>query len=238
MSLLEEIVLAKKEEIRFLDVDGKRSRSIYSFKKNLSRDNINIIAEIKERSPSAGFIRSVKLEDVVSQYRRFAKAISVLTDKRFFGGSFDRLQRVASMVNMPVLCKDFIIDRVQIDKAFLSGADMVLLIVRILDKDRLKNLYEYAVSLGLEVLVEVHEWDELEVALELGCDIIGVNSRDLDTLEISLERAKTLLQAIGNRAVRVAESGIKTREDIRFLRDSCEAFLIGEALLKGERLWK
>ncbi len=233
---LDRIVSLKREEVKRLDVYGERKRAVYSFKKSL-KGYPNIIAEIKERSPSAGFIAPMEIEKIVERYRRFARAISVLTDREFFGGSFERLREVASLVEMPVLCKDFIISRKQIDRAFIDGADMILLIVRILTDEELSDLHRYAGSLGLDVLVEVHTEEELKRATGLGCDIIGVNARDLDTLEISLKRAKYILDRIEKKTVRVAESGIRSREDMEFLRESCDAFLIGEALLRGERLW-
>ncbi len=230
--LLENIVAYKKYLVKNLEVKGERTRRIHRLKDYLNK-SINIIAEIKEKSPSAGHIKRIDVRETVERYKRFASAISVLTDEKFFSGSFDRLRLVADMVDLPVLCKDFIIDKKQIDLAYVNGADIVLLIVRILDEKRLLSLFNYALSLGMDVLVEIHSSNEIPVALGLKKAIVGVNARDLDTLEVSLDRAKTLLKQIPAERIRVAESGIKTKQDIESLKPYCNAFLIGEALLKN-----
>lgn len=232
--LLDEILENKKEEIKHLSVGETRNRKLHHLS-DYFNDNINIIAEIKGSSPSAGFLNKINLEEILDVYSKYAHAISVLTDKKFFSGSFERLSEVCGRVNMPVLCKDFIIDRVQIDKAYACGADIVLLIVRILDDERLNELCDYAEGLGLDVLVEVHSLSELERIKKIKPSIVGVNSRDLDTLEISLERAKNILDDIDFKTLKIAESGIKTQEDIDYLRTSCSGFLIGEALIKNLR---
>jgi len=230
--LLDEILKNKKEEIKKISIKETRDRKLRHLS-DYFNDNINIIAEIKGSSPSAGFLNEINLKDILDAYLKYAKAISVLTDEKFFSGSFERLSEVCNRVNIPVLCKDFIIDKVQVDKAYACGADIVLLIVRILDDKKLNELYDYAKELGLDVLVEVHSLEELERIKRMAPAIVGVNSRDLDTLEISLERAKNILDSIDFKTVKIAESGIRTKEDIDYLRTSCNGFLIGEALIKN-----
>ena len=137
-------------------------------------------------------------------------------------------------IELPILCKDFFIDRTQIDLAYSKGADLILLIARILDKEQMKNLYRYARELGLNCLVEVHTAEELEKIADLNAEIIGVNSRDLDTLAIDLERGKEILSHV-TAPVRVAESGIKTRKDIEGFNNA-NCFLIGETLMWSQDL--
>ena len=230
--LLDEILKNKKEEIKNISIKETRDRKLHHLSDYFNGD-INIIAEIKGSSPSAGFLGEIDLKEILDAYLKYAKAISVLTDEKFFSGSFERLSEVCSRVDIPVLCKDFIIDKVQIKKAYVCGADIVLLIVRILDDKKLNELYNYAKELGLDLLVEVHSLEELERIRRMSPAIVGVNARDLDTLGISLERAKNILDSIDFKTIKIAESGIRTKEDIDYLKTSCDGFLIGEALMKN-----
>jgi len=231
--VLDDILSYKREYIKKIKIEGERNRKIHHLKDNIREDKINIIAEIKSSSPSAGFINDIDLNGILPVYNQYASAISVLTDEKFFGGSFERLKAVADRTNLPVLCKDFVIDEVQIDKAYVCGADMILLIVRILEDEKLEKLYAYAKNLKLDVLMELHTAQEVERIKRLQPKIIGVNSRDLNTLSISLERAKKILQSIDFNTLKIAESGIKTKEDISYLKNDCNAFLIGETLIKN-----
>jgi len=197
------------------------------------KEGVNIIAELKRRSPSAGGIGEIN-DERIALYSRYATAISILTDNVYFGGSFEVLADVAGKIDLPILCKDFFIDTVQIDLAYSKGADLILLIARVLDKEQLKNLYSYARKLNLNCLVEIHTAEELEKIADLNAEIIGVNARDLDTLAIDLEKGKEILSRV-NAPVRVAESGIKSRNDIeRFRNANC--FLIGETLMRAQNL--
>ena len=236
MALLDEILKEKRLEVKGLKVSGERKRGFYRLENSFKEGEVNIIAEIKQSSPSAGFIKEIDVNGVLDVYDRYAKGVSVLTDSKFFGGSFELLRSVAKRTELPVLCKEFIIDKKQIDKAYVFGADIVLLIVRILDDALLEELYVYASYLGLDVIVEVHSKEELGRVKGLKPAILGVNSRDLDTLEISLERAKDILESVDFECLRIAESGIRTRADVEFLRDSCDGFLIGEALLRSDNI--
>ena len=234
MALLDKILKTKIEEIKNLNIKGKREREIH--KLETDKNSINIIAEIKSHSPSAGFIRDINLDEIVKVYSEEAIAISVLTDKKFFNGSFEFLEKVGKKTNLPLLCKDFIIDEKQILKAYLSGADLVLLIARIVDLDNLKKLYDTTLSLGMDAIVEIFDEEDLKKVEKLKPSIVGVNSRNLDTLEISLKKTKLLLNRIDFPCLRVAESGIKTKDDIEFLKNHCDAFLIGETLLKSKNI--
>ncbi len=233
MALLDEILKEKRAEVEKIKVNGERGKGLKRIKNSFKNGEVNIIAEIKQSSPSAGFLREIEVDSVLDVYNRYAKGISVLTDKKFFGGSFELLKRVAKETELPVLCKEFIIDKKQIDMAYISDADIVLLIAKILDDELLKELYDYASNLGLDVLVEVHSKEELKRVEDLKPAILGVNSRNLDTLEISLERAKDILKSADFECLKIAESGIKTKADIEFLKGSCDGFLIGETLLKS-----
>ncbi len=236
MGILEVILKHKVKEIETLKINEKRTRPVRHLNNYFKPHEINIIAEIKLSSPSAGFIKDINVKHAISIYSRYSKGISVLTDKKFFGGGFEFLEEISGITHLPVLCKDFIIDEKQIDKAFACGADIILLIVRILDDKKLKVLYNYAKNKGLDVLVEIHSFEELERIKQLKPSIVGVNSRDLDTLQISLERAKKILKSIDFNCIKIAESGIKNKDNIEYLMDACNGFLIGEALLKSENI--
>jgi indole-3-glycerol phosphate synthase len=204
-----------------------------SFLAALQRPTVAVIAEVKRRSPSAGSIR----EDLDPGERAAlyaangAAAISVLTDQRFFGGSMEDLRAAVGQCPLPVLRKDFIVDEVQILEARAAGASAVLLIVRVLGPSRLVALLRCAAQLGLDALVEVHTEAELGVALDANAGIVGINSRDLDTLTIDVERAWTLIGRIPSDRVAVAESGIFGQSDVvRAAQAGADAVLIGTAL--------
>jgi indole-3-glycerol phosphate synthase len=194
-----------------------------------------IIAEIKRRSPSKGEIRADF--DPVGCARSYAEAgaaaVSVLTDEHYFGGRLEFLEAVRSAVGVPLLRKDFVIDPYQVDEARVSGADAVLLIVAALSGEKLGRLRQHAVSLGLDVLVEVHDEDELETALAGGTDLIGINNRDLRSFETDLAVSERLAPRVPGHVLIVSESGIFTHEEIRRLEGAgVHAFLVGEALMR------
>jgi indole-3-glycerol phosphate synthase len=202
-----------------------------------SRNGIAVIAELKRASPSRGLIRSdfnparlaKDLED------GGAAALSVLTDAEFFQGSLENLRRASASTKLPCLRKDFIVDEFQLLEARANGADAVLLIVAALSAEELKLLTRRADEYSLDVLCEVHDEDELHRAVDAGCSLIGVNSRDLRTFKVDLETAVQLADSIPKNALRVAESGIHSGADIARLRSAgYQAFLIGESLMKAE----
>jgi indole-3-glycerol phosphate synthase len=194
---------------------------------------VRVVAEVKRRSPSAGVIREdLEPGERAAMYAsRGAAAISVLTDGPHFGGSVADLRDAASRVAVPVLRKDFILDELQIIEARAAGAAAVLLIVRALPPERLRALLGSARSAGLEALVEVHTAEELARALEAGAEIVGVNSRDLDTFRIDVDSAWELLATVPRDRLAVAESGMRTGEDVeRAAEAGADAVLVGTAL--------
>lgn len=198
-----------------------------------------IIAEMKRRSPSRGLIRDPYDPLSIAESYRIggAAALSILTDGEFFGGSLDDLAAVRKSPAgeaLPILRKDFVVDPYQVFESRAAGADILLLIVRILPGDLLKQLLSLGRSLGMSVLVETHSDREVEEALSAGALMVGVNSRDLDTLEIDLARGARLLAGLPEGVVRVAESGLKTHADYRRMADlGVDALLVGESFLSA-----
>ena len=194
-----------------------------------------IIAEVKKGSPSKGIIRA-DFDPVAiarSYERGGASCLSVLTDEQYFYGSLSYLSQIRSQVNLPLLRKDFIIDPYQVFQARVAGADAILLIAAALDDERLRELAELATALQLDTLLEVHDAAELERALELPVDLIGINNRNLQTFVTDLATTEQLAGKIPDRQLAVAESGIHQRSDIeRLQRAGAGAFLIGESLMR------
>jgi len=244
MNILERIIERKREEVRRRKAarpDIVRQTAALSptrdFAAALSLPGMSVISEIKRRSPSKGVIReNLIVARVARTYERAgARAISVLTDADFFGGSIEDLQAANVAVALPVLRKDFTIDDYQIHEARLIGADAVLLIARILGDIQLRDYLELARELGLAALVEVHDEVELMQTVDSGAEIIGVNSRDLDTFEVSLETTLRLIENMPQDCIAVAESGIHTRDDVRRLEEAgADAVLVGEALMRAD----
>lgn len=198
-------------------------------------DDIAVIAEVKKASPSKGIIREdfdpVGIAKIYAA--NGATALSVLTDERFFQGSADYLTQIASVIDRPILRKDFTIDSYQIYEARAIGASAVLLIVSILSAEELASFLSISRELGLDALVEVHEEAELVVALEAGADIVGINNRNLKTFETSLDTTFQLIDQMPDDVLKVSESGIYTRDDVVALRDAgADAVLVGESLMR------
>lgn len=248
MTILDEILATKREEIarakhRVAEAEmSSRAAAVEDAPRGL-REALRaaappaIIAELKRRSPSKGLIREDF--DPVKLARAYAAggaaALSVLTDETYFGGHLDFLAKVRAEVSLPLLRKDFVIDAYQIDEARVFGADAVLLIVAALAADDLAALHAHARDLGLDVLVEVHDEAELEIALGAGATLVGVNNRDLRTFEVDLGTTERVAAALppGRDVLFVAESGIGGPSDVRRLLDcGAEAFLVGESLMR------
>jgi indole-3-glycerol phosphate synthase len=197
---------------------------------------ISVIAEHKRSSPSAGVIRDdLALPDVIGAYERGgAAALSVLTEQHSFSGSLDDLVAARGAARLPVLRKDFIVDSYQVVESLAAGADAILLIVAALTPAGLAGLHAEAVSGGLDVLVEVHDAAELEVASQIGAAVIGINNRDLTTLRVDTNRTFELLDAMPADTVVVSESGWRTRPELeRLAAAGVDAVLIGEALMRS-----
>ncbi len=248
MNELEKIVAATREEVvrRKQAVPlGELERAAAarttaadarSFREAIARPGLSLIAEHKRRSPSAGVIREeLALGDVVGAYERGgARALSVLTDGPSFGGSLADLEAARACTKLPILRKDFIVDRYQVAESFAAGADAILLIVAALAEPELRALQAAASALGLDVLVEVHDERELELALALGAQLIGINNRDLTTLRVDTRRTFELLPRVAAGALVVAESGFNARAQLgRLAQAGVAGVLIGEALMRA-----
>jgi len=213
-----------------------RTRPLHSLKETLT-DKINIITELKHSSPSAGNL-SGKLSDmdIISKYiNGGASAVSVLAEKKYFGGSYELLHSVCSNCDKPVLCKDFIYFDEQVDAAYLCGADMVLLISRILDKGTIKRLYDKIKNCGMTPLVEIHESDELEDIMFLNPGFVLVNMRNLETLEMKFDTGIETLKNLPSSVTAISASGINSKDDIAYIMNESGTnnFLIGSSLMKS-----
>lgn len=232
-----EVEKLKKQNLNLSAVEHTQ-HSFISILKNAAE--LSIIAEFKRASPSKGDINTgLSPAEQTSSYIQYgASAVSVLTDKVFFKGSIHDLEDVRKTIDAPILNKDFIIDTTQIDVAKRAGADIILLIVAAMDEKKLLSLYQYAVDKGLEVLIEVHNEAELEVALKTGGQLIGVNNRDLKTFEVDLsvtERLAPIVKRSG--AFLISESGIRTLEDVkRVVAAGANGILVGETFMKSDSL--
>jgi indole-3-glycerol phosphate synthase len=252
-TVLAQIVLATREELarrkrerppdelEALVQDGAVDetgpvRARGAFLAALSADGISVIAEFKRRSPSAGTLREgARPAELARAYERGgARALSVLTEGPSFGGSLDDLRAARGATELPILRKDFVVDRYQLLEARLAGADAALLIVAALADSELAALHEAARALGLDVLVEVHDAGELERALALEPEIVGINNRDLRDFSVDVARTRTLRQAIPDGVVVVSESGIGSTGQLRELeREGVDAVLVGESLMRA-----
>ena len=247
-TILQEIFEAKKLRVdkRRRDTDmsalmaaarGARStREPHRLRNALVSPGINIIAEFKRASPSQGVINDmVDPTSIARSYENAgAKAISVLTEEDYFQGSMDDLRTVRDSVSLPILQKDFIFDEFQIYEAAAAGADAILLIVAMLGDETLKHLHRVARELGIDALVEVHNAGEMQRAVATGANLIGINNRNLHTFEVSLDISRHLIKSAPDEAIIVAESGLKTRNDLAELSGlGFKGFLIGETLMRS-----
>ncbi len=241
MSVLDSIIEGVREDL------AKRRKSLGQLHEEMSQapapldahpvlkgDVMKVIAEVKRSSPSKGSLSAITDPAALAEQYQIAGAsvISVLTEERRFKGSLADLTAVRSRVSIPILRKDFMVDEYQFFEARAHGADMVLLIVAALAKSQLRDFYDLATDLGMAVLIEVHTADELERAMEISPRIVGVNSRNLKTLEVNPAAFAELIPRIPNEVIRVAESGISRRADVEFAQShGADAILVGEALV-------
>lgn len=247
MTILDEIVAntrievaERKQHVSIADLEGTEAfgRTPYRLKEFLiDPSKTGIIAEIKKQSPSKGVINAnVTVEEVGKGYEGAgASAISVLTDHKYFGGNMDYLKAVRKEVAVPILRKDFMVDEFQVIEAKSIGADIILLIAACLTKAEIQKLGGLAQSLGLSVLLEVHNEEELEKSICQEIDVVGVNNRNLKTFDVSIQTSLDLVDKIPDDFVKVSESGLKDGATIRTLKTAgYRGFLIGETFMKTE----
>jgi indole-3-glycerol phosphate synthase len=246
--ILNRILARKQQEItarrQAISIDSLQQRMheaspprgfVASLKHRVEQGEAAVIAEIKKASPSKGVIREdFDVVEIAQSYAAGgASCLSVLTDQDFFQGHEDFLIAARSACELPVIRKDFIVDSFQVIESRAIGADCILLIVAALDDENLVSLYQQAQSLGMDVLVEVHDRDELERALRLDLELIGINNRDLHSFETSLDTTIDLLGLVPEGCLVVTESGIHTRDDVALMRKhDVHAFLVGEAFMR------
>jgi indole-3-glycerol phosphate synthase len=251
LSILDRIIQTKKEElldytpdyIRYLEGKVISRDPVRDFKNALKKEGINIIAEIKKASPSKGIIREdfdpVEIAKIYEE--NGASAISVLTDKTYFKGDVVFLKMVRAVTGIPVLRKDFIIDKRQILEAYAYGADSFLLIAKILSEKELESLIRYGREFGMEPLVEIHSYEEGAKSINAGAKIIGINNRDLETFNVDISLSKKLapeMKKLGAEVV-VAESGLSEKSQLLELKKyGVDAFLIGESLMREKDIGK
>jgi indole-3-glycerol phosphate synthase len=242
-TILDRIIGEKQKEVLLLKERptlSEMQRKHVSFIQKLKQaEEVKIIAEFKRASPSKGAINLEcdPSEQTLQYVKAGADAVSVLTDRTFFKGDFRDLKEVRKTINAPILCKDFIIDPIQIDYAEYAGADLILLIAAALDLETLHSLYNYASNKGLEVLMEVHNEEELEKVLTTDNKLVGVNNRNLKTFEVDLSTTERLASRIvqSNRYL-ISESGIATTEDVRrVVSAGASGILVGETFMRHEK---
>lgn len=246
--ILDEIIEKTKQDLEIrkkeisLDLLGRTlssnpytPRDVKPYLASTKDEPIRIIAEVKKASPSKGIIKEDFDPLVIAQAysNSGANAISVLTEPHYFKGNLEYLTQIRRYVPTPLLRKDFIVDKYQIVEALVYGADFILLIAKALSSKELKELYDYAIHLGLEVLVEIHDKEDLTKAIKCGATIIGINHRNLDTFEMDMTLCDKLIPLIPNGKIIVAESGVSDTEVIKRLNSiGADAFLIGEHFMR------
>lgn len=233
---LQEIIKIKNEEL------SKLTQKKRSLKSTLRKNDLTLIAEIKKASPSKGIIS--KNFDPEKQLEAYAKggadAISILTDERYFNGSSEIIRELRNKTSLPILRKDFIIHPLQIYESLFLGADIVLLIAAILTKEQIINFLEISNQLGLEALVEVHDYNDLEKIKDTNTEILGINNRNLDNFTVDIRNTERIINKLEKMHIRdnfyiVSESGVKDKKDIEYLQSlEVDGVLIGEALMKAD----
>lgn len=225
------------EDVRRAALDRAAAKTPFAFRTAISRDSVNVIAEIKSASPSAGsIVDDPDVETIASDYATGgAAAISIVTEPEFFRGSTDWIARAKSVTGLPVIMKDFIVEPSQLIRGIAAGADAILLLASLLDARRILDFIGLLEAYGCDALVEVHDEEELERAVTGGARIIGVNNRDLRDFRVDLGTSERLGALMPEDKIRVAESGIRTRADVeRLCAAGFHAFLVGESLLRQD----
>ena len=214
---------------------------IDDIKKNIKEKDISIIGELKKASPSAGIIFNNKADylNIANAYEdNGISCLSILTDEKYFKGSDSDLTEIRKKVSLPIIRKDFIVDRYQLHESKMLGADCILIILSMLEKNNAKDLEEEAISIGLDVLIETHNRTEMDIALEMKSDLIGINNRDLNDFSVDINNSISLTSKPTDGKIFVCESGIKTRENINYIKNNSpiRTFLIGESLMRSNNL--
>lgn len=253
MSILKEIYKYKKDfvkqkkklfnlnDIIELSEQYVPKRFIDDIKKNIKEKDISIIGELKKASPSAGIIFNNKADylNIANAYEdNGISCLSILTDEKYFKGSDSDLTEIRKRVSLPIIRKDFIVDSYQLHESKMLGADCILIILSMLEKNNAKDLEEEAISIGLDVLIETHNSNEMDVALEMKSDLIGINNRDLNDFSVDINNSISLTSKPADGKIYVCESGIKTRENIDYIKNNSpiKTFLIGESLMRSDNL--
>lgn len=253
MSILKEIYKYKKDfvkqkkklfnlnDIIELSEQYVPKRFIDDIKKNIKEKDISIIGELKKASPSAGIIFNNKADylNIANAYEdNGISCLSILTDEKYFKGSDSDLTEIRKRVSLPIIRKDFIVDSYQLHESKMLGADCILIILSMLEKNNAKDLEEEAISIGLDVLIETHNHTEMDIALEMKSDLIGINNRDLNDFSVDINNSISLTSKPADGKIYVCESGIKTRENIDYIKNNSpiKTFLIGESLMRSDNL--
>ncbi|OEF98717.1 indole-3-glycerol phosphate synthase TrpC [Desulfuribacillus alkaliarsenatis] len=250
--ILDKIVAVKRQEAEILRnyyiennyrAELRQALPVRNFYQNLKEHSrtykLAIIAEVKKASPSKGIIREdFNPTEIANEYAESdVAAISVLTDTEFFKGDFKYLQQIRKHVQLPLLCKDFIISPYQVIHARLHGADAILLIAKILEKEDLMGLYQFATDLGMDCLIEIHDGLDLEKALSIEAKIIGINNRNLDTFETDIKNTEKWLKHIPEQIITISESGIHNAADSKQVNEyGANGILVGESLMRSKSI--
>ena len=247
MNILEKICQLKHKEINLLKKKFKPSQQKLKtrgfLKSILVKDdnNFNLIAEIKKSSPSKGLIckKFNPIQIAIDYEKAGAKCLSVLTEKNYFGGNINYISQIKKSVNIPILRKDFIIDEWQIIESYHAGADCILLILAILSDLQVKVFYNLSNKLGMDVICEVHNEEELKRAVKLEVNCIGINNRNLKTLNVDKNTFHLLSSKIPSKTIKICESGLTCNDDLKkFTKSGANAFLIGETLMKSNNIYE
>ena len=253
MSILKEIYKYKKDFVKqkkkLLNLNDVIKLSeqynpkgfIDNIKTNIKEKDISIIWELKKASPSAGIIFDNKADylNIANAYEdNGISCLSILTDEKYFKGSDSDLTEIRKRVSLPIIRKDFIVDSCQLHESKMLGADCILIILSMLEKNDAKDLEEEAISIGLDVLIETHNSNEMDVALEMKSDLIGINNRDLNDFSVDINNSISLTTKPADGKIYVCDSGIKTRENIDYIKNNSpiKTFLIGESLMRSNNL--
>lgn len=243
--MLKEIIENKRKEVEIRKKEfpldsfkNKLKKSIKGFKKALSQNKLCLIAEFKRASPSKNITpKNFDFKKIIEIYNKYADGISVLTDKKFFNGSLNDLKKISELTNLPILRKDFIIDEYQIYESRFHNADAILLIASILSKNQIVSFINIAKEYSMDCIVEVHNKEELNKILGIkDIEIIGINNRNLDTLEINLHTTTMLAGKIPKDKIIVSESGISSRGYIEKIKGNVNAILVGSAFMNSDNL--